>query len=97
VYQIVFFRAIGTLASTFPLILKYKISIFGSHKKLLLIRGFLGLIPLSYFIQSLNYLSVGGQWANIGANNGGSFHISGGDNVYFGNWGVIVIMVMLLD
>ena len=30
--------------------------------------------------------SVGGQWADIAANNGGSFYISGGDNVYFGNW-----------
>ena len=59
VYQIVFFRSIGTLVFTIPLILKYKISFLGNHKKLLLIRGVVGLISLTCFFESLNYLAVG--------------------------------------
>ncbi len=59
VYQIVFFRSIGTLAFTVPLILKNKIPILGNHKKLLIIRGIAGVLSLTCFFQSLNYLAVG--------------------------------------
>ncbi len=59
VYQIVFFRSIGTLAFTVPLIIKYKIPILGTNKKLLLTRGVLGVISLTLFFESLNYLAVG--------------------------------------
>jgi drug/metabolite transporter (DMT)-like permease len=59
VYQIVFFRSIGTLIFTIPLILKYKIPILGNNKKLLFLRGFLGLVSLICFFQSLNYLPIG--------------------------------------
>ncbi len=59
VYQVVFFRSIGTLVFTIPLILKKKISFFGTNKKLLLLRGILGVISLTCFFQSLNYLDVG--------------------------------------
>jgi drug/metabolite transporter (DMT)-like permease len=59
VYQIVFFRAIGTLAFTLPLIIKYKIPILGTNKKLLTLRAVLGVISLTCFFQTLNYLSVG--------------------------------------
>ncbi|WP_228454996.1 MULTISPECIES: DMT family transporter [Polaribacter] len=59
VYQIVFFRSVGTLAFTIPLILKYKIPILGTHKKLLFIRGLIGVISLTCFFESLNYLAVG--------------------------------------
>ncbi|WP_245893528.1 DMT family transporter [Polaribacter butkevichii] len=58
-YQIVFFRSIGTLFFTMPLILKAKIPILGTHKKLLFIRGLAGVISLTCFFQSLNYLAVG--------------------------------------
>nr|WP_158842105.1 DMT family transporter [Polaribacter sp. L3A8] len=58
-YQIVFFRSIGTLCFTVPLILKAKIPILGTHKKLLFIRGLTGVISLTCFFQSLNYLAVG--------------------------------------
>ncbi|WP_341221726.1 DMT family transporter [Polaribacter atrinae] len=58
-YQIVFFRSIGTLCFTVPLILKAKIPILGTHKKLLFIRGLAGVISLTCFFQSLNYLAVG--------------------------------------
>ena len=53
VYQIVFFRAIGTLAFTIPLIITYKIPVLGTHKKLLLLICFLGVISLIFFFQSL--------------------------------------------
>ena len=59
VYQIVFFRSIGTLLFTIPLIIKYKIPILGNNKKWLLIRGVAGVISLTCFFQSLNYLAIG--------------------------------------
>ena len=59
VYQIVFFRSIGTLAFTVPLILKNRIPILGNNKKLLLLRAVAGVISLTLFFQSLNYLDVG--------------------------------------
>ncbi|WP_371824123.1 DMT family transporter [Lutibacter sp. A80] len=58
-YQIVFFRSIGTLFFTVPLILKAKIPILGNNKKLLLLRGLAGVVSLTCFFQSLNYLAVG--------------------------------------
>ena len=58
-YQIVFFRSIGTLLFTIPLILKRQIPILGNNKKWLLIRGVAGLISLTCFFQSLNYLTLG--------------------------------------
>ena len=59
VYQIVFFRSIGTLLFTIPLTIKYKVSILGTNKKWLLLRGVAGVISLTCFFQSLNYLAVG--------------------------------------
>ena len=60
VYQIVFFRSIGTLVITVPLVLKQKIPFFGNDKKKwMLIRGIAGVISLTCFFQSLNYLAVG--------------------------------------
>jgi drug/metabolite transporter (DMT)-like permease len=59
VYQVVFFRSIGTLAFTIPLVLKYKIPFLGNNKKLLFLRGFVGVISITCFFQSLNYLAVG--------------------------------------
>ncbi|MGB0880545.1 MAG: DMT family transporter [Polaribacter sp.] len=59
VYQIVFFRTIGTLAFTIPLTIKYKIPFLGTQKKLLLLRGISGLVSLICFFEALNYLPVG--------------------------------------
>ncbi|WP_298778500.1 DMT family transporter [uncultured Polaribacter sp.] len=59
VYQIVFFRSIGTLAITIPLVVKNKIPFLGTKRKLLLLRGIAGVISLTCFFQSLNYLAVG--------------------------------------
>ncbi|MCL5127423.1 DMT family transporter [Algibacter sp. L4_22] len=58
-YQIVFFRSIGTLLFTVPLIVKAKIPILGNNKKLLFLRGLFGVISLTCFFQSLNYISLG--------------------------------------
>jgi len=59
VYQIVFFRAIGTLSLTMPLIFKKKIPILGNNKKLLLLRGILGVFSMTLFFLSIKYLGVG--------------------------------------
>lgn len=58
-YQIVFFRSIGTLFFTIPLIIKHKIPILGNNKKWLLLRAVAGVISLTCFFESLNYLSLG--------------------------------------
>jgi len=57
--QLVFFRSIGTLCFTVPLLLKSKVSFLGNHKKLLLLRGVVGLISLVCFFESLKHLSIG--------------------------------------
>jgi len=59
VYQVVFFRALGTLFFTIPLVLKAKVPFFGTHKKWLIIRGITGVVSLTCFFKSLNYLSIG--------------------------------------
>ncbi len=59
VYQVVFFRSVGTLLFTVPLVLKQKVPFWGTHKKWLIIRGITGVISLTCFFQSLNYLSIG--------------------------------------
>jgi drug/metabolite transporter (DMT)-like permease len=58
-YQIVFFRSIGTLLFTIPLILKAKTPILGNNKKWLFLRGLFGVISLTCFFLSLNYLAIG--------------------------------------
>ena len=58
-YQLVFFRAFGTLIFTVPLLLRLKIPVLGNQKKLLLIRGIIGSISVFCFFKSLNYLPIG--------------------------------------
>ncbi|TXD51605.1 DMT family transporter [Polaribacter sp. IC066] len=58
-YQIVFFRSIGTLLFTVPLIIRHKIPFFGNNQKWLIIRGVAGVVSLTCFFQSLNYLAIG--------------------------------------
>lgn len=59
VYEIVFFRSIGTLFFTFSLLIKNKISIFGNKKVLLLLRGLIGFTAMTFFYLSLKHLSSG--------------------------------------
>jgi drug/metabolite transporter (DMT)-like permease len=59
VYQVVFFRSIGTLFFTIPLALKLKTPFWGNRKKWLILRAIAGVISITCFFQSLNYLSIG--------------------------------------
>lgn len=59
VYQIVFFRALGSLFFTYPYLLKKKISIVGNKVKLLIIRSIVGLIAMTLFFTSLKSLPTG--------------------------------------
>lgn len=59
VFQIVFFRACGTLIFTVTLIRIKKINIWGKHKGLLWLRSLVGLISMLLFFNALKYLSVG--------------------------------------
>ncbi|WCO00882.1 DMT family transporter [Psychroserpens ponticola] len=59
VYQIVFFRSIGSLFFTLPFLMHKKISILGNEKFLLLSRGFIGFVAMTLFFMSLKHLSMG--------------------------------------
>jgi drug/metabolite transporter (DMT)-like permease len=59
VYQIVFFRSIGSLFFTIPFLIKNKISLFGNQKGLLVFRSVLGLISMTLFFLSLKYIAMG--------------------------------------
>lgn len=58
-YQIVFFRSIGTLVITSTFLLKHKISFLGNNKKLLIIRGLVGVTSMTLFFMSTKYLPIG--------------------------------------
>ena len=58
-YQIVFFRTIGTMLFTVPLIFKKKLPMLGNHKKWLLLRAVAGVVSLTCFFESLKYLDLG--------------------------------------
>jgi len=59
VYQIVFFRAVGSLFFTVPFLLKNKISFLGHKHGLLVLRGVFGLISMGLFFLSLKYIAMG--------------------------------------
>ena len=59
VYQILFFRAIGSLSLIIPLIFIKKIPILGNNKRLLLFRAILGVFSMTLFFLSIKYLGVG--------------------------------------
>jgi drug/metabolite transporter (DMT)-like permease len=59
VYQIVFFRAIGSLFFTIPFLLKNSISILGNKRGLLVMRSIFGLISMTLFFLSLKYIAMG--------------------------------------
>ncbi|MBU2997283.1 DMT family transporter [Cellulophaga baltica] len=58
-YEIVFFRSLGTLVLTMSYLLKNKISILGNKRKLLILRGVVGVTSMTLFFMSLKYLSIG--------------------------------------
>jgi len=57
--QVVFFRAFGTFIFIFPYMLRHKISIAGTHKKILLTRGLAGVISLSTFFTAIQRIPLG--------------------------------------
>jgi len=57
--QRVFFRAIGSLVFTMGYLLYHKIPILGNEKKLLVLRGIVGLTSMGLFFMATNYLSIG--------------------------------------
>nr|WP_179334213.1 DMT family transporter [Winogradskyella costae] len=59
VYQIVFFRSIGSLFFTMPFLLKNKISLLGNKKGLLIMRSIFGLISMTLFFLSIKYIAMG--------------------------------------
>lgn len=58
-YQIVFFRALGSLVFTFWLLRKQRIPFMGTHKTLLILRGVVGVTSMMLFFNAVKYLSVG--------------------------------------
>lgn len=58
-YEIVFFRSIGTLVLTIPLLIKNKINFKGNNKLWLVIRSIVGLSSMIFFFSSLKYITMG--------------------------------------
>ncbi len=57
--QIVFFRAFGSLIILIPWLLSTKISVLGTHRKLLFIRAFVGLVSLATFFLAIQRMPLG--------------------------------------
>ena len=58
-FQIVFFRSVSSLFFTFGFLIKNKIPILGNNRKLLVLRGIVGVISMSLFFMSTKYLPIG--------------------------------------
>lgn len=58
-YQIVFFRSVGSLFFTFGFLAKNKIPILGNNKKILILRGLVGVTSMTLFFMSIKYISLG--------------------------------------
>ena len=58
-FQIVFFRSLSSLFFTLGFLFKNDVPIFGNNKKLLIIRGLVGVTSMSLFFMSTKYLSIG--------------------------------------
>lgn len=58
-FQIVFFRSVSSLFFTFGYLLKNKIPILGNKRKLLVLRGLVGVTSMTLFFMSTKYLAIG--------------------------------------
>jgi len=58
-FQIVFFRSASSLFFTFGFLLKHKIPILGNQRKLLVLRGIVGVTSMALFFMSTKYLPIG--------------------------------------
>ncbi|MDB2606939.1 DMT family transporter [Zobellia sp.] len=59
VYQIVFFRGLGSFMITMAVLRRLKLPILGNNKKLLILRAIVGTFSMTLFFMSLKYLSAG--------------------------------------
>ncbi|WMI67337.1 DMT family transporter [Mangrovimonas sp. YM274] len=57
-FQLVFFRSLGSLVFTFGYLLRHKIPIMGNQRKLLVLRGIVGVTSMTLFFMSMKYLPV---------------------------------------
>ena len=58
-YQIVFFRSISTLLFTMTFLLRNRVPILGNNKKILVLRGLVGVTSMTFFFMSTKYLPIG--------------------------------------
>ena len=58
-YQIVFFRSVSSLIITTTFLWSHKISFFGNNKKILVLRGLVGVTSMTCFFMSIKYLPIG--------------------------------------
>jgi drug/metabolite transporter (DMT)-like permease len=58
-FQIVFFRSISSLFFTFGFLFKNNINILGNNRKLLVLRGLVGVTSMALFFMSTKYLPIG--------------------------------------
>ncbi|MDG1730824.1 MAG: DMT family transporter [Algibacter sp.] len=58
-FQIVFFRSVSSLFLTFGFLVKNKIPILGNHRKLLILRGLVGVTSMTLFFMATKYLPIG--------------------------------------
>ena len=58
-FQLVFFRAVGSLVLAMACLKYQNIPLLGSRRKILFLRGIIGCLTLTLFFFSLNYLSIG--------------------------------------
>ncbi|GAA4936932.1 DMT family transporter [Algibacter agarivorans] len=58
-YQIVFFRSVSSLFFTFGFLLKNNIPLLGNNRKLLVLRGVVGVTSMTLFFMSTKYLPIG--------------------------------------
>lgn len=59
VFEIVFFRSIGSVVFTMGFLLKNKIPIYGNQKKLLVLRSIVGLSSMALFFAAMKHLPIG--------------------------------------
>tara|TARA_A200000113_G_scaffold220972_1_gene232007 strand:- start:308 stop:1129 length:822 start_codon:yes stop_codon:yes gene_type:complete len=59
VFQLVFFRALGTLFITFIMLKRRKIHLWGNQKRLLILRGLVGTTSMFLFFLGIHYMTMG--------------------------------------
>lgn len=58
-FEIVFFRSISSLIFTLMFLFRNKIPLAGNNKKMLILRGLVGVTSMTLFFMSTKYLSIG--------------------------------------